>query len=424
MMEMEHLDPPGDDGTTTTNPSDIGDNYRVRVTYNELSTFRISVGSAGGPAYFGLEFAIGPYFDVDTGTIVVVEAPTVDLDINTNGYGREVGFIGNELSFTENAQTNIPDTSSTPSQNAGSSSLDELRVQFDTSDILNGSDEKLIIDGATSGGSIDLDFSDGDPISNVIVGGVTFEVTASVSGDKSSLSFAESGGDSDIADMEMLLDALRYDNEATVLQTGVRNFEVVIRDGAYDSPYAPLSIDVPSVVADLSTSTISASPSTITADGVSTSTITVQLKDNSGTNLTESAGDVSLSNSGTGTLSAVTDNDDGSYTATLTAPLTAGSAVITADYEGQDLTHSSNPVTVNFTAGSATKVEFLQQPGDENAGDVFSPSITVRLLDTNDNLVESDGVNISLAISGGQPWWVPQLNQQLMALPRLMLPVI
>src|SRR5687767_6806765 len=70
------------------------------------------------------------------------------------------------------------------------------------------------------------------------------------------------------------------------------------------------------------TSQITASPTSIPADGGSTSTITVELRDASGTPLTSGGHSVQLSTTA-GTLGSVTDNGDGTYTTGLTAPSTA-----------------------------------------------------------------------------------------------------
>ena len=73
-------------------------------------------------------------------------------------------------------------------------------------------------------------------------------------------------------------------------------------------------------------SLITAAPNSITADGTSSSTITVQLKDSVGNNLTAGGDSVTLSTT-LGTLSAVTDNGNGTYTAILTSATTTGGSV-------------------------------------------------------------------------------------------------
>lgn len=77
-------------------------------------------------------------------------------------------------------------------------------------------------------------------------------------------------------------------------------------------------------------SVISASPNNIIADGLATTTITLQLKSSvsqGDTNLTTTGGLVTMSSTH-GTLSAVTDNNNGTYTAILTSTVTATPAVI------------------------------------------------------------------------------------------------
>jgi len=85
--------------------------------------------------------------------------------------------------------------------------------------------------------------------------------------------------------------------------------------------------------ADASHSTIS--PATATAATNGTTWITVQARDQFNNNLTTGGASVVMTiASGTGTLSSVTDNGDGTYGATLTSPATAGSATITATLGG------------------------------------------------------------------------------------------
>ena len=69
------------------------------------------------------------------------------------------------------------------------------------------------------------------------------------------------------------------------------------------------------------------------ANGSATSTITVQAKDSNGNNLTASGGAVTLATT-LGTMSAVTNNNNGTYTATLTAGNVTGTAHITGTIGG------------------------------------------------------------------------------------------
>jgi CxxC motif-containing protein (DUF1111 family) len=76
-------------------------------------------------------------------------------------------------------------------------------------------------------------------------------------------------------------------------------------------------------------STISPSLASITANGA-TQIITVQARDAYNNNETSGGATVVFSLNGTGTLSSTTDNGNGTYTATLTAPAAVGTGKVTA----------------------------------------------------------------------------------------------
>lgn len=73
-------------------------------------------------------------------------------------------------------------------------------------------------------------------------------------------------------------------------------------------------------------STISPTITNVVADGVSTRTITVQAKDEGGANIT-TGGDTVAFYTTVGTLSSTTDNNDGTYVATWTAPTSTAKRV-------------------------------------------------------------------------------------------------
>ena len=113
--------------------------------------------------------------------------------------------------------------------------------------------------------------------------------------------------------------------------------------------------------ADVTTSTITADPTSITANGNSTSTITVQAKDAGAHDLTVGGDTVTLTTTA-GTLSKpVIDNDDGTYTATLTSAKTAGTATIAGELNGTKIVDDA---TVNFTAIPSTSTPTDPEPTD------------------------------------------------------------
>ena len=96
---------------------------------------------------------------------------------------------------------------------------------------------------------------------------------------------------------------------------------------------------------DPGTSLITAAPTSIPNDGTTTSTITVQLRDAQLINLISGSDTVVLFTD-LGTLSGVTDNGDGTYTATLTSS-TTGTATISGTVNGYWLVDTA---TVDITA--------------------------------------------------------------------------
>ena len=102
------------------------------------------------------------------------------------------------------------------------------------------------------------------------------------------------------------------------------------------------------VAADPTKSTITANPTSIIANGTSTSTITVQLKDASGANLTSTGGNINIITN-KGTITNITDNNNGTYTATLTSSNIAETATISFTINGTTATGSNSTASVAFT---------------------------------------------------------------------------
>ncbi|MBA3583429.1 MAG: DUF11 domain-containing protein [Gemmatimonadetes bacterium] len=142
-------------------------------------------------------------------------------------------------------------------------------------------------------------------------------------------------------------------------------------------------------------STITAAPTTIPADGTSTSTITVQLTDQFGNDLTSGGAAVTLSTTG-GSLSAVTDRGDGTYTATLRSSTASATVNVTGTVNGQAI--ADNEI-VTFTAGSAQSLGILVQPSNTPVNQVIAPPISVRVVDAGGNTVTSFSGNISVVLS-------------------------
>lgn len=152
--------------------------------------------------------------------------------------------------------------------------------------------------------------------------------------------------------------------------------------------------------ASLANSTIAGSPTSILADDATISTLTIQLKEASGSNMTASGGTVTLAKTGVGTLSAVTDNSNGTYTATIKSG-TTGTAVITAKLDGSDLTHSSNPLTVTFTPGTVSLSTSTITPTPASVAAGSTSTVRVQLKDALGNNLTSSAGTVTMATDLG-----------------------
>ncbi|WP_138430322.1 invasin domain 3-containing protein [Fodinibius saliphilus] len=153
---------------------------------------------------------------------------------------------------------------------------------------------------------------------------------------------------------------------------------------------------------DTNTTTVSAGTTQITADGSSTTTITVQIKDQFGNNHLGGGDTVQLTtDTGTfnGGVQSITanDNGDGTYSAVLTSSTTAGvTANISATVNSRSITDQA---TVTFEAGEITSFAFqLPQnggtPATQTAGISFD--IDVNAIDANGNTIPDFNGSVSL----------------------------
>lgn len=110
--------------------------------------------------------------------------------------------------------------------------------------------------------------------------------------------------------------------------------------------------------ADTATSTITSGESFLQNDGADQTTITVQLKDEFGNNLITGGNTVTLSESSASSLSSVTDNTDGTYTATLTAGTSIETVTITGTVDSESITDDE--------VVDVTQFNIWQPPGGGN----------------------------------------------------------
>jgi adhesin/invasin len=147
-------------------------------------------------------------------------------------------------------------------------------------------------------------------------------------------------------------------------------------------------------------SRITADPEEIEAGGQETSQITVTLRDPRGDPLGFGGADVELSTTA-GELSPVTDQGDGTYTATLTSPplpLPAASATVTGSVNGEAI---QDTAVVVFTGSISLSESTVEADPEELPADGTSTSqITVTPLDGNGDPIPDESLDVTLELEG------------------------
>ena len=190
-----------------------------------------------------------------------------------------------------------------------------------------------------------------------------------------------------------------YTAKLTGIKAGDANVSVSVAGVAFGVT-AAVTLVADGSNLDAGKSVLAATPSSIVADGVAASQITLSLKDVNdnpvrGQNITFNT---TLAGS---TVSTVTDNGDGSYTAQLTGT-TAGSESITVSVGGAALGVAAATVTLTADAGNldAAKSALAATPATIVADGAAASVITLSLKDRNDNPVSGQTVTFSSSLGG------------------------
>jgi hypothetical protein len=169
-------------------------------------------------------------------------------------------------------------------------------------------------------------------------------------------------------------------SNSSIVSTGEYNIsysvgEVIIGYNSDGSNSALIGMQQPLYVnmfgaPSLTYSTISANPSQIDADGASTSSITVTLKDSDNEAIPWGGEMIEIIPS-LGSMSPVTDNNNGTYAATLTSSDAPGTSTITYEINGFE---GSNTAEVDFLEDCSEVPEDVDIPD----GDLGSQTIIAR----------------------------------------------
>ncbi|WP_267875434.1 Ig-like domain-containing protein [Cohnella cholangitidis] len=146
-------------------------------------------------------------------------------------------------------------------------------------------------------------------------------------------------------------------------------------------------------------STIQAGSATLTADGTSQTTIGVKLIDAQGNAISTGGATVGITST-LGTVSAVTDNNNGTYAATLMSPTTTGTATINASVGGSAITGTA---TVQFVPGTPSTANSTIQAGSATltADGTSQTTIGVKLIDAQGNAISTGGATVGITSTLG-----------------------
>lgn len=161
--------------------------------------------------------------------------------------------------------------------------------------------------------------------------------------------------------------------------------------------------------ADATHSTLSPASATLAANGTSTRVLIVQAKDAHGSNLSVGGATVTITKkSGVGTIGSVTDNGNGAYTATVTAPSSPGTGVFVATLNGKPVMGGGKTqvqVTVSFV-GQPTITSFDPQTGGKGTtvtvtGTNFTGASRVRLGSTSVPFTVASDTTLRFTVPAG-----------------------
>jgi LmbE family N-acetylglucosaminyl deacetylase len=181
-------------------------------------------------------------------------------------------------------------------------------------------------------------------------------------------------------------------------------FGLTVNDGNFDSAQDFVTVYVAGA-ADAGESTLTPTLANAVA-GTGTRELTVTAKDANGNNLTTGGATVTITKySGTGSIGGVTDNNDGTYTATVTAPPTTGSGVFVATLGGQPVKSggaSQTRATITYMAGPANAARSTLTPTSSSiTAGTGTRVLTVTAKDVNGNNLTSGGATVVITRSSG-----------------------
>ncbi|WP_158551364.1 Ig-like domain-containing protein [Rhodohalobacter sp. SW132] len=263
------------------------------------------------------------------------------------------------FTFTESVN-NISDTAQ-GSFEAGSPSASNSGIEAAPTEGLtaDGSDASIITITVRDGGSNELEGED--------------------------VFFAITGGDGSLSSGSWTTDEFgQASAELTSTQANTVTVTGYLGTNNSGEVIGTVDVEFESVAADAGQSEISAEPTSIAADGSSTSIVTVELKGANGNPISSGGDNVELTTTAGTLLNSVIDNADGTYSQDLQSSTTAETATVTGTLDGDVI----GTVDVEFETLQASQISSLTIDEAEIPVD-GSTSVTAIVLDAIDNPVQS-----------------------------------
>jgi hypothetical protein len=134
---------------------------------------------------------------------------------------------------------------STNLTNVSSGFVNEIIIDFISTDILDGASEVMSIAGATGTNQLSLNFSTSGT-QTFSLGGVTYSLVRSVASGVSNMKITRTtAGGWTTAQAEALLDSIQYANTGNPKTSGTRIFGVSVREGSLLTPKANFIVQIP-----------------------------------------------------------------------------------------------------------------------------------------------------------------------------------
>ena len=237
--------------------------------------------------------------------------------------------------------------------------------------------------------------------STVLNAPVQVTAIAATDGDNDILTWELADGDRPGDASLFSIDANGNITLTTIPTTTSNPYEVLVRvtDLEDGSDFIRININLNATGASSASSIVTATPNSVDADGSSAATVTVTLNNNNGSAVTNAGNVVTINAGGDAVVSAVTNNGDGSYTATVTNT-TAEAVLVTAAVSGSSIDQTA---TITFTGngngiGAADASMTTVTPTVNADGTV---TLLISLFEANGTPLAIGGDNITLTATGG-----------------------